>query len=398
MKKLHVLLAASFAFAAIASTRAQTNLWQNSGNIGIGTTGPGTSLQIVGPFTPGYTQLMVQSTGSDDRQGIAFYNSIGQRTGIIYTGPAVGGDMIIGREQAGMIRFFSDGGERLTVATNGNVGVGLTNPAAKLDVRGQAIASSVYGSGWIAGLLDADVVSGTARVAATSGNGVGRPPLSFVVGDVERIRIQPNGNIGIGTSNPGANRLQIAGAVGTNDYTLSAQHNMQLRIVNGLGSQNSRALELGLLDNGTSIIQSNECGVGYNALSLNPVAGNVGIGTTSPTHKLSVNGTVRAREVIVDNTNWSDYVFADDYKLQSLAHVEAQIKTNRHLPGVPSAREVAEKGISVGDMQAILLAKIEELTLHQIAQEKEQVAQRAKLESQAAKIALLEAENAQLKR
>jgi hypothetical protein len=87
-----------------------------------------------------------------------------------------------------------------------------------------------------------------------------------------------------------------------------------------------------------------------------------------------VNGRIRAKEVIVD-TNWSDYVFAKDYKLASLSEVEQHIQQQGHLPGVPSATEVAEKGVSVGDMQAVLLAKVEELTLHLIAQEKHQAAQ-----------------------
>jgi hypothetical protein len=117
--------------------------------------------------------------------------------------------------------------------------------------------------------------------------------------------------------------------------------------------------------------------------------GNVGIGTAAPTHKLSVNGAIRAKEVIVD-TSWSDYVFDETYQLQPLADVESHIKATRHLPGVPSASEVAEKGVSVGEMQAILLAKIEELTLHVIAQEKTQV-------KQAKRIYALEVENAQLK-
>jgi hypothetical protein len=98
--------------------------------------------------------------------------------------------------------------------------------------------------------------------------------------------------------------------------------------------------------------------------------GNVGIGTTNPTHKLAVNGTIKAKEVIVETTGWSDYVFADDYALAPLSEVETHIKTNKHLPGIPSAAQISEQGISVGDMQAKLLAKIEELTLHQIAQEK----------------------------
>jgi hypothetical protein len=63
---------------------------------------------------------------------------------------------------------------------------------------------------------------------------------------------------------------------------------------------------------------------------------------------------------------WSDYVFNDDYKLRSLSSLESFIKQNKHLPEVPSAKEVEEKGISVGDNQALLLKKIEELTLYVI--------------------------------
>jgi hypothetical protein len=111
------------------------------------------------------------------------------------------------------------------------------------------------------------------------------------------------------------------------------------------------------------------------------IAGNVGIGETNPQHKLAVNGTIKAKEVIVETTGWSDYVFADDYALQPLSEVEAHIKTNKHLPGIPSAAQVAEQGVSLGDMQARLLAKIEELTLHQIAQEKELAVLRSKVAS-----------------
>jgi hypothetical protein len=106
--------------------------------------------------------------------------------------------------------------------------------------------------------------------------------------------------------------------------------------------------------------------------------GRVGIGTLNPTQKLSVNGTIRAKEVIVD-TGWSDYVFADDYRLAPLAEVESHIKAERHLPGIPSAQEVAEHGVSMGEMQAKLLAKIEELTLHVIAQEKRDAAQQREI-------------------
>jgi hypothetical protein len=67
---------------------------------------------------------------------------------------------------------------------------------------------------------------------------------------------------------------------------------------------------------------------------------------------------------------WPDYVFQGDYKLPSLSELEHFIKTNRHLPDVPTAEEVKESGLSVGEMNAILLKKVEEFTLHVIDQNK----------------------------
>ncbi|WP_407428898.1 hypothetical protein [Arcticibacter sp.] len=99
--------------------------------------------------------------------------------------------------------------------------------------------------------------------------------------------------------------------------------------------------------------------------------GYVGIGTSEPSDRLSVNGKIRAREIKVDNLNWPDYVFEKTYDLQPLTEVELFIKEKKHLPGVPSAREVQEEGVSLGEMNAILLRKIEELTLHIIALKKE---------------------------
>jgi hypothetical protein len=95
--------------------------------------------------------------------------------------------------------------------------------------------------------------------------------------------------------------------------------------------------------------------------------GNVGIGTTGPPYLLSVKGAIGAQEVNVVNTSgWPDYVFEPTYHLQPLNEVAAYVKEHHHLPEIPSEAEVKEKGISLGDMQARLLAKIEELTLHVI--------------------------------
>lgn len=99
------------------------------------------------------------------------------------------------------------------------------------------------------------------------------------------------------------------------------------------------------------------------------------IGTTSYTdgsemYKLSVKGKVRAEEVKVYNT-WADYVFNSDYNLKSLVEVESFINENGHLPNVPSACEIEEKGLMLGDMTKIQQEKIEELTLYLIQQNKE---------------------------
>jgi len=91
--------------------------------------------------------------------------------------------------------------------------------------------------------------------------------------------------------------------------------------------------------------------------------GNVGIGTIAPTEKLSVKGKIRAQEIKVDLLNWPDYVFANDYQLPSLQETEEHIKEKGHLLGIPSAEEVKAHGVSLGEMNAKLLQKIEEMTL-----------------------------------
>jgi hypothetical protein len=105
--------------------------------------------------------------------------------------------------------------------------------------------------------------------------------------------------------------------------------------------------------------------------TLSIVGGKVSIGTANPQYLLSVNGQIGAKDVIVVNTGWSDYVFRPGYRLRPLSEVNAYIQANHHLPDIPSEAEVKAEGVSVGEMQSKLLAKIEELTLHMIQQEEE---------------------------
>ncbi|MBW8683893.1 hypothetical protein [Chitinophaga rhizophila] len=94
-------------------------------------------------------------------------------------------------------------------------------------------------------------------------------------------------------------------------------------------------------------------------------------GGTTMIAKLDGVGTFTSRRIKVTQNDWADFVFEDNYKLPSLNSIEKFIKINKHLPDVPSAQEVVDKGLDLGEMNKILLQKIEELTLHLINQEKE---------------------------
>ena len=130
--------------------------------------------------------------------------------------------------------------------------------------------------------------------------------------------------------------------------------------------------------NGVNVIEV-EKGSAANSLYIK-AGGNVGIGTNNPTSKFSVNGKIGCKEVEVTLAGWSDYVFANDYNLRSLDEVETYIKENKHLPDVPSEKEVLENGVNVGEMNSTLLRKIEELTLYMIQLKKENEEMKTQIE------------------
>jgi hypothetical protein len=101
--------------------------------------------------------------------------------------------------------------------------------------------------------------------------------------------------------------------------------------------------------------------------------GNLGIGTTAPDAKLTVKGTVHAQEVRVDLNGAvaPDYVFEGDYSLMPLDELKTYLDTNKHLPEVPSAKEMEANGVNLKEMNLLLLKKVEELTLYVIEQNKE---------------------------
>ena len=167
--------------------------------------------------------------------------------------------------------------------------------------------------------------------------------------------------------------------VGITQNLVGGTATMELTTDDGSGNQATRLLMRG--NNNAADMEFYRGARGSETLSMKIEGNNgvVAIGTTNydassadPTYKLYVAKGIRTEAVQIDaETNWPDYVFAQDYKLSPLSEVEAFIQQNKHLPNVPSAKEVNEKGINVVEMDATLLRKIEELTLHTIQQNKQ---------------------------
>ena len=110
-------------------------------------------------------------------------------------------------------------------------------------------------------------------------------------------------------------------------------------------------------------------------------SGSIGIGTANTEgYKLAVNGVIRAKEIKVES-DWADFVFKKDYKLPTLKEVETHINENGTLPGIPSEAEVKANGVNLAETNALLLQKIEELTLYIIQQEKRMESMEAEIKS-----------------
>jgi len=106
-------------------------------------------------------------------------------------------------------------------------------------------------------------------------------------------------------------------------------------------------------------------------ISATDGSGRLGIGTLTPQAKLDVRGKIIADEVEVKVNKGADFVFSSDYDLRPLSDVESFVRENKHLPDIPSEKEMIESGVNINEMQIKLLQKIEELTLYVIEQQKE---------------------------
>lgn len=117
----------------------------------------------------------------------------------------------------------------------------------------------------------------------------------------------------------------------------------------------------------------------YLQLTGGSITGDLTVGSTASQKQLNVNGSIKARKVKVSVTGWPDYVFDTSYQLMPLVRLKDYITSNKHLPDVLPAATVEREGIEVGEGHAMLLRKIEELTLYIIAQHEKHLEMEKKL-------------------
>lgn len=234
---------------------------------------------------------------------------------------------------------------RMTIDENGFVGINLTNPTARLSVN--------------SGL--------SAPTAASLAN-------SIVIGSGNANSVNKYlGQFGFLSNDVDFSAPKIVAYISgeaTEVYTDDTKTGSVMRFYTG-DNGGSNPVERMVIDN----------------------RGYIGIGTAAPKETLSVNGNIRSKQIKVETANWPDYVFKKDYQMPSLKEVKAYIDQNQHLPEVPSEEQITKEGLNLGEMNKLLLKKVEELTLYLIEKDKIQQEQKELTEKQSAELNQQKEEN-----
>jgi len=417
-----LLSGANGLFGIYDMTSTDWRLSVNSiGNVGIGTTSPvkplhvvtsttdsGAKIESTNAGTHGASLVLYQNSSSpapDDVAGRLQFNGKrddGNEYWMAYidglwTNPAAGS----GKSR---MAFHTRSGETdnvvMTLDHDGKVGIGTTNPKQKFHIHGDGsklrLGADTSGTDFdneieFAEQTDANgVMTAGFRIFnhAASNEYLGIHAITTT--DLGGIDIhRDTGNVGIGITNPLSTLHVVTSGSPFNPDTASDD------LIVGSSAATGISIQSGSNDSGRIVFaidgQIERGGIVYDhannrmRFDTNNKAdqmvidedGNVGIGTINPQSKLAVKGIITAEEIKVES-GWSDFVFNEDYDLASLDEVESFIRENKHLPDIPSAIEVEQKGLAVSEILAKQMQKIEEMTLYLIELRKGNEALKAK--------------------
>jgi hypothetical protein len=336
-----------------------------NGRVGIGTISPGAQFTVA---LPGYT-------GTPANTSLTFISQS--------TNPA-------GTDLKPALELSNNGGNGyglVSVAANnymsGNLGLGASVPQGTLHINNirPVIVKNNGGNGVYGSEIGFNAVLNTSvspnqfrKLGGTSQVGGANIAVDYhgnmlfqmadapseaenIINYSPQVTFLNNGNVGIGTTSP-YYKFHVSAA------DASVQQRFERT------GSSTGVTDAGVDNQGFKFFVG-----GYSSPSLKVLFGsngNVGIGTFNPDSPLTVNGSVHAKEVRVDlNVPGPDYVFEKDYHLTSLEDIKTYIDQNKHLPEVPSAKEMEKNGVQLGEMNMLLLKKIEELTLYVIELKKE---------------------------
>ncbi|MDN3581381.1 hypothetical protein [Mucilaginibacter flavus] len=264
-----------------------------------------------------------------------------------------------------------------TFPSSGNVGIGTTSPASALDVNGAIALKGVtaYESKPITTASDGTVVvasgariRGTYTLTFEAGN-----RLQTVVLLANATQYDYNSSLSV-LSNSYYNNTVVM----SNFRFVFSADNTTVYLVFDISNRNGGTLVTAIF-NGTGVYPPQWGGTlptSANAGGLYPLVvnmGNVGINTIDTKgYKFAVNGNAIATSMTVKlYANWPDFVFKPDYELPALTDIKTYIDQNHHLPEIPSEQEVAQNGLNLGEMNRLLLKKMEEMTLYMVEAKEE---------------------------
>jgi hypothetical protein len=383
-----------------------------------GPTGPTGPTGASGANGPTGAQGAIGATGPTGADGALNAWSLNGNTGIS-TNNFIGTINEVG------LNIDTHDSSRIFISNHGRIGIGTITPVYKFQLNSNDMTSS-------------GTQQGSRLISSIALNSVGQEScctnkndsiINFFIDTLNNGRLLNTGNMSFVDGSLGTTTFQMTNATTGQGFGAGLKLNL-------LGE--SASICLNSASNGSFTIQT-PGGIGFNTEgiinliaqgSINMISdgyrfrtnsnidalkiltnGNVGIGTLTPQQKFQVVGasffdgtvaigtedyvpagyafaihgkTIASDEVIIKLRNaWPDYVFGKEYKLLGLSDVETFLKTNNHLPEIPSAEEITKNGVPIAEMNSLLLKKVEELTLYLIEQNK-------KIESQQTKIDELE--------